>query len=108
MDQWSPWKFAGDSCKTAAARRLLPMTHRVRATLEARRHAYSCPAEGWVFAAPTQSGHIEGFSLVKQHRRALWLSKVRLAHSFSTPFVTRSSLGWAHRAVTHGRSRASP
>jgi hypothetical protein len=69
--------------KTGAARRLLHMTGRVRATLEARWYALCCPAEGWIFPAPTQSGHIEGFSLVKQDRRALLLSRVR-------PFVLYS------------------
>ena len=77
--------------KTAAARRLLPMTRRVRATLEARWHVHHCPAEGWVFAAPTQSGHIEGFSLLKQHRRALLLSGIRpfVLYSIRHTFLTR-------------------
>jgi hypothetical protein len=87
--------------QAAAARRLLPLTRRVRATLEARWHAHRCPAEGWVFAAPTQSGHIEGFSLLKQHRRALLLSG--FARSFSTLFGTRSSRGWGHWAMTPRR-----
>jgi integrase len=77
--------------KTAAARRPLPMTPGVRATLEAHWHARGCPAEGWVFAAPTRSGHIEGFSLRKQHHRALLLSGVRpfVLYSIRHTFLTR-------------------
>src|SRR5262249_3998265 len=68
-----------------------PMTPQVRATLQARRHAQGCPAEGWVFAAPTRSGHIEGFSLLKQHRRALSVSGVRpfVLYSIRHTFLTR-------------------
>ena len=53
--------------KTAAARRLIPMTPRVRMVLEARHKAQKKPDEGWVFCAPTKSGHIESSSLKKQH-----------------------------------------
>jgi integrase len=56
--------------KTAAARRLLPMTPRVRGILEGRWEAASKPAEGWVWVAPTRSGHIESSSLKKQHSKA--------------------------------------
>jgi hypothetical protein len=35
------------------------------------------PAEGWVWPAPTHSGHVESCSLKKQHGKALRLSKVR-------------------------------
>lgn len=77
--------------KTAAARRLLPMTPRVRAALETRWHALKCPIEGWVFPAPTRSGHIEAFSLLKQHRRALRVSEVRrfVLYSIRHTFLTR-------------------
>jgi len=53
--------------KTAAARRVLPMTPRVRATLESRWERAGKPAEGWVWPAPTRSGHMESSSLKKQH-----------------------------------------
>jgi integrase len=56
--------------KTAAARRVLPMTPRVRRTLETRWEAAGQPAEGWVWVAPTHSGHVESSSLKKQHARA--------------------------------------
>lgn len=33
-------------------------------------------SEGWVFPAPTRSGHIEKSSLKKQHHKAIALAKV--------------------------------
>jgi len=53
--------------KTAAARRVIPMTPRVRAVLEPRWEKAGKPEEGWVWPAPTQSGHVEPSSLRKQH-----------------------------------------
>jgi integrase len=55
--------------KTAAARRAIPMTPRVRAILEPRWKAADKPEEGWVWPAPTRSGHIEPSSLRKQHAK---------------------------------------
>src|SRR3989442_12290499 len=69
--------------KTAAARRLLPMTTRVRAILEARCQAAGKPEKGWTWPAPTRTGHMEPSTLKKQHYRALRESKVR-------PFVLYS------------------
>jgi integrase len=45
--------------KTAAARRVLPMTPRVRHILETRWSAQRKPAEGYVWPAPSKSGHME-------------------------------------------------
>jgi integrase len=59
--------------KTAAARRVLPMTPRVRGILEGRWEAAGKPAEGWVWVAPTRSGHVESSSLKKQHAKAFEL-----------------------------------
>lgn len=76
--------------KTKAARRLLPMSQRVRNILETRWRDQGSPQSGWVWPAPTRSGHIEAGSLKKGHARALKLSKVRpfvlysLRHSFLT------------------------
>jgi integrase len=53
--------------KTAAARRILPMTPRVRNILEPRWKAAGKPIEGWIWPAATRSGHIEPSSLRKQH-----------------------------------------
>jgi integrase len=55
--------------KTAAARRVLPMTPRVRNVLETRWETAGKPVEGWVWPALTRSGHIEPSSLRKQHAR---------------------------------------
>jgi integrase len=54
--------------KTAAARRVLPMTPRVRAVLEARWEKAEQPEEGWVFTASTKSEHVEKSTLKKQHK----------------------------------------
>jgi integrase len=77
--------------KTKAARRVLPMTQRVRHILETRWRAAGQPGEGWVWPAPTQSGHVEPSSLKKQHRRALLLSGVRpfVLYSLRHTFLTR-------------------
>lgn len=59
--------------KTAAARRLLPMTPRVRAILESRWELAGKPEEGWIWSAPTRSGHVEVSSIRKQHTSAFEL-----------------------------------
>jgi integrase len=56
--------------KTAAARRVLPMTPRVRSILKTRWEIAGKPSEGWVWVAQTRSGHLESSSLKKQHARA--------------------------------------
>jgi integrase len=77
--------------KTAAARRVLPMTSRVRTILESRWERAGKPADGWVWTAPTRSGHIESSSLKKQHQKALQLSGVRpfVLYSLRHTFLTR-------------------
>jgi integrase len=55
--------------KTAAARRVIPMTPRVRAVLELRWNEAQKPEEGWVWLAATGSGHVEPSSLRKQHAK---------------------------------------
>lgn len=77
--------------KTAAARRMLPLSPRVRSILEGRWRAADMPGEGWVWAAPTQSGHIEPSTIKKQHNRALRLSGVRpfVIYSLRHTFLTR-------------------
>lgn len=69
--------------KTKAARRLLPMTARVRQILEDRWLAAGKPLSGWVWPASTKSGHMEPSTIKKQHRNALRVSSVR-------PFVLYS------------------
>jgi len=56
--------------KTAAARRVLPMTPRVRLILEGSWRRSGKPAEGWIWPASTRSGHVEASSLRKQHSAA--------------------------------------
>ena len=76
--------------KTASARRELPMTPRVRSVLEERWQQAGKPEEGWIWLAPTKSGHIEPSTIKKQHRKALTVCGVRrfvlytLRHTFLT------------------------
>ena len=79
--------------KTAAARRVLPMTPRVRGILEARWEGAGKPAEGWVWSAPTRSGHVESSSLKKQHKKAFETLKEKAAQNNEKavrPFVLYS------------------
>jgi integrase len=77
--------------KTKAARRVLPMTPRVRAILERRWEAAKKPVEGWIFPAPTKSEHVEPSTIKKQHKNALKDSKVRpfVLYSLRHTFLTR-------------------
>lgn len=77
--------------KTASARRVLPMAPRVRKILENRWIRTGKPSEGWVWPAPTLSGHIESSSIKKQHTKALKLSGVRpfVLYSLRHTFLTR-------------------
>jgi hypothetical protein len=36
------------------------------------------PSQGWVWSAPTKTGHFEKSTLKKQHQRAIRASRVRL------------------------------
>jgi len=77
--------------KTASARRVLPMTPRVRAILQTRWLTAGKPEEGWVWPARTRSGHVEPNSIYGQHLRALESSKVRpfVLYSLRHTFLTR-------------------
>jgi integrase len=77
--------------KTAAARRVLPLTSRARSILQARWETAGAPAEGWVWSAPTFSEHFEKSTLKKQHKKALRLSGVRpfVLYSLRHTFLTR-------------------
>jgi integrase len=76
--------------KTPSARRVIPMTPRVRPMLEARWVNAGKPDEGWVFLSGTKSGHIEPSTLRSEHQNALKVSRVRpfvlytLRHTFLT------------------------
>ena len=77
--------------KTAAARRVLPMTPRVRLVLEGRGDSAGRPQEGWIWPAPTRTGHVNHSSLKKAHLKALQLSGVRffVLYSLRHTFLTR-------------------
>ena len=77
--------------KTAGARRVLPLSQRVRNILQSRWDVAGEPAEGWVWPAPTRSGHFEKSTLKKQHKKALRLSRVRpfVLYSLRHTFLTR-------------------
>jgi len=77
--------------KTSAARRVLPLSIRARNILHDRWEALGNPVEGWVWAAPTLSGHFEKSTLKKQHKKALKLSRVRpfVIYSLRHTFLTR-------------------
>lgn len=77
--------------KTRAARRMLPMTPRVREVLEGRWNAAGKPDEGWVWPAGSCSGHVEPNSIYGQHLKALEASKVRpfVLYSLRHTFLTR-------------------
>jgi integrase len=77
--------------KTAAARRVLPMTPRVRAVLQTRWENVGSPVEGWVWPAPTRSGRVDRSSLKKQHKKAVRASGIRpfVLYSLRHTFLTR-------------------
>lgn len=77
--------------KTSAARRMLPMSPRVRALLERRWEKALNPIEGWVWVSATASGHVEPSTMKKQHQRAMKLSGVRpfVLYSLRHTFLTR-------------------
>jgi integrase len=77
--------------KTPAARRVIPMTVRVRGILESLWAKARKVEEGWVWPAPTSSGHVEVSSFRKQHAAALKISKVRhfVLYSLRHTFLTR-------------------
>jgi integrase len=76
--------------KTKAARRVIPLTKRVRSVLETLWGNAGKPEEGWVFPAPTSRGHVWHDSIRVQHKRALKTSQVQpfviyaLRHTFLT------------------------
>ena len=62
--------------KTASARRVVPVSSRVKAILDWRRVQFGeCP---WVFPAATVSGHINQSSLKKQHQKACKMALVEV------------------------------
>src|SRR5438034_2220240 len=91
LEEWPHGTLIVTHGKTKAARRVLPMTPRVRHILETRWHANGRPSGGYVWPAPTRAGHVEPSSLKKRHRKALGLSQVRpfVLYSLRHTFLTR-------------------
>jgi integrase len=71
--------------KTAAARRVLPMTPRVRAILEGRWERAGKPAEGWIWPAPTRTGHVEVSSIRKHHAKTFEIVAEEAAKNSQKP-----------------------
>ena len=57
--------------KTKAARRTIPMTPRVRKVLETHWAEAKKPDHGWVWPAPTQSGHVGALESAKASRQSI-------------------------------------
>ncbi|HZR57022.1 MAG TPA: site-specific integrase [Terriglobales bacterium] len=62
--------------KTDNARRDVPLSPRVKAILTRRWKEAGKPSKGWVWPAPTASGHIEPSTLKKQHAKACKEAKI--------------------------------
>jgi integrase len=77
---------------TKTARRVL-LTPRVRGVLEHRWMAAGKPLEGWVWPAPTKTGHVDHSSLKKEHGKALKLSGVRCFVLYSLRHTLLARLG---------------
>ncbi len=86
--------------KTAAARRVLPMAPRVRAVLEARWNAAGGPLEGWLWPAPTTSGHIDHSSLKKQHAKTFRAVNAEAKKNNLTPVTPFVLYSFRHTFLT--------
>ncbi len=77
--------------KTKAARRVLPLSPRVRMVLENRWKLAGKPDDGWVWPAETKDGHINHDSLKPEHKKALRLARLRPfeVYSIRHTFLTR-------------------
>jgi integrase len=73
--------------KSAAARRVLPMTHRVNGVFTSLWNDAGKPEEGWIWPAPTKSGHLEPSSVRKQHARAFKTMRENNPKKPVRPFV---------------------
>ena len=77
--------------KSSAARRVLPMTPRVRAVLENRWLAARKPDAGYVWPGETSTGYIHDETVRRAHLKVIEASKVRhfVLHSIRHTFLTR-------------------
>jgi integrase len=90
--------------KTKAARRILPLSPRVRVVLENRWKLAGKPSEGWLWPAETKDEHINHDSLKVQHRKALKAAKLRPFEVYSIRHTFLTRLG-ERAAVTCGPLR---
>jgi len=99
--------------KTKAARRVLPLSPRVRTVLENRWKTVEKPGEGWVWPAETKDGHINHDSVKLQHKKALKLAEVRpfdvysIRHTFLTRLGESGCDVWTLARVAGTRTSAS-
>lgn len=77
--------------KSAAARRVLPMTPRVRAVLENRWLAAGEPENGYVWPGETSAGYIHDETVRRAHLKAIEAAKLRhfVLYSLRHTFLTR-------------------
>ena len=77
--------------KSSAARRFIPMTPRVLAVLQSRWEDQGRPAQGWVWPAPTKTGHMSHDTTKKQHLQALKDAEIApfVLYSLRHTFLTR-------------------
>ena len=86
--------------KTAAARRILPMTLRVREILERRWNDAGRPLEGFVWPAPTKTGRIDHSTLKKQHTRAFQVLNEEAKKSGQRPIKPFVLYSFRHSFLT--------
>jgi integrase len=97
--RWEEISWANGHCatvtitfgKSAAPRRILPMTPRVRAALENIWLAGGKPDAGYVWPGKTRTGYIHVESLRRAHLKTIEATKIRhfVLHSIRHTFLTR-------------------
>jgi integrase len=86
--------------KTKAARRVLPMTPRVRTVLEARWNSTARPQEGWLWPAPNASGHIDHSSLKKMHAKTFRILNTEAKKANTAPITPFVLYSFRHSFLT--------
>jgi integrase len=100
--------------KSSAARRMLPLTLRVRSVLEKLWRNAREPETGYVWPGDTKKGYIQDETVRRRHMKAIESCGVRsfVLHSLRHTFMTRMGLSgcdaWTlARAVGHSDIRVS-
>ena len=91
LDQRKEWDDSSDPRQDICCSPGASIEHSCKEYLADRWGASGNPVEGWIWAAPTLSGHFEKSTLKKQHKKALKLSRVRpfVLYSLRHTFLTR-------------------